>query len=247
MAGQNFYLITALEPLAGPPAEPPITPAELREHVSPSPSATERVDVVLLGDDLLQREAFLAGELDGEDVRPAVLEPAQVRNEAALPRELSGGGSPADARAATDSVQAAYFRHAAEVARRRSSAFLHAWISFEVSLRNALAQERAKALGLSAEDYLVAADLGGSPREASQAVNEWMSASDPLEAMRALDRARWRWLTSNDSWYSFSDDELAAYAAKLVLLTRWQRISRAGQEDSSAAGAGRPTSVGAQS
>jgi len=56
-------------------------------------------------------------------------------------------------------------------------------------------------------------------------VNEWALAPDPLRAQRVLDEARWRWLSDHDGRFSFEADELAAYAAKLVLLDRWRRLT----------------------
>jgi len=37
--------------------------------------------------------------------------------------------------------------------------------------------------------------------------------------------ARWAWLADNDAWFSFRDDELAVYAARLMLLHQWKRIT----------------------
>jgi hypothetical protein len=48
--------------------------------------------------------------------------------------------------------------------------------------------------------------------------------------MKVLDQARWRWLNDNDAWYSFADDELAAYAARLMLLHRWDRLDQPSDE-----------------
>jgi hypothetical protein len=48
--------------------------------------------------------------------------------------------------------------------------------------------------------------------------------------LQAVIRARWAWICEHDAWFSFSDDELAAYAAKLVLLEQWRRLIEAGEQ-----------------
>jgi hypothetical protein len=150
---------------------------------------------------------------------------AQMRNEEPLPEYLAPEEEPAASRVAADAVWAAYFRHAARVAADVGSPFLAAWISHEVSLRNALVAARAKALGLDPAGYLVAAELGGAEEDFAMLIGEWASAPDPLAGLRTLDRDRWHWLVEHDGWFTFGDDELAAYAAKLMLLARWQRLS----------------------
>ncbi len=226
MAAGRFYVITALPPLGELGSAPPMSLSELVEHVADSPRLADLVRAVVLGDDLVQRDAFLAGQVG--EVAPAVLTPRQVRNEEPLPGELAGEqpGEQPDARAVADSTWASYFRFAADVARRTGGGFLGEWVGFEVALRNALAAERARALGLQAEDYQVVAELADRGADVAETVAEWSSARDPLEGLRALDRRRWEWLRGHDRWFTFADDEGAAYAARLVLLHRWHRLAR---------------------
>jgi len=240
MAADLYYLLTSLPPLGDLGSPAPMTPAGLLEHVADAPSPRERIGALFLGDDLLLREAVLAGEV--EQASPAVLSPAQLRDEAPLPAFLTRPDSPASPRAAVDAIWEAYFRHVAAVAARQGSAFLAAWVEYEVSLRNALAAERAKALALEGEPYLVAADLAASRDDLAPVVSEWAAAANPLAALRALDAARWAWLVAHDGWFTFADDELVAYAAKLMLLHRWNRMEAA-RPDARIAGAGpaRPT------
>jgi len=105
----------------------------------------EVVAALLLGDDLLQRDALLAWR-SGDPT--AVLTREQAAGEAPLPDFLVGGRGVRAGRHAGDGVWSAWFRHAAGVGRRRGSRFLQAWVGHEVALRNALAAARAKALGL---------------------------------------------------------------------------------------------------
>jgi len=229
MAVGNYYLVTALPTLGDLGSPPPLAPAELVDHLRDA-GAREAVETVFLSDDLLQHDAYLAGEVEATE--PAVLSTAQVRDEQPLPAYLAGEAEEAPGREglATDAVWARYFRHAAAVARREASPFLRAWVAREVGLRNALATARAKSLGLEPETYLVAAALADPDADFSALVSEWTDAANPLEGLRVLDRARWRWLHDNDAHFSFADDELAAYAAKLMLLVRWHRLEQAEKE-----------------
>lgn len=224
MNGEVLYMMTSLPAVGSIDQPPPVTLKDMRERAAESSAASELVDAVLTGDDLLQREAFLVGEM--EEVEPAVLTAAQVREQEPLPEFLIIDSQERDAstRLPSDRIWEAYFRHAAGIAEQRRCPLLTEWVSFEVGLRNALVRARAKALGLDAATYLVAEDLASRTDEFEAVVNEWSAASEPLAGMKVLDRARWEWLLLHDQWYSFDVDELVAYAAKLMLVHRWDRI-----------------------
>ena len=186
------------------------------------------MEAVLLGDDLLLREAVLAGEVT--EAEPAVLTAGQVRDEEPLPGFLVVEGGEAERGVAVDAVWAAYFRHSAEVAGQLGSEFLSGWVRFEVGLRNAVAGSRAKALNLDGHDYLVEPELGDRAEDFAGALSEWSEAGNPMAAQRALDGARWEWLGEHAEWFSFGDDELGVYAGRLMLLWRWQRVSARGEQ-----------------
>ena len=224
MAGHNYYLLASLPPLGEPGSVPPMSPAELLERVGHARGPRELLEVLFLGADLVMREALLAGELT--EAEPFVLAPEVMRNEAPLPPFLvSARETPR--KIGADDVWEAYFVHAAAAARRRRCAFLRAWVAHEVTLRNALAAARAKALDLDPGDYIVAPELADPDADTSAAVNEWSAAATPLAGLRALDAVRWAWMTSHDGWFTFSDDEVTSYGAKLLLLARWQRLAKA--------------------
>jgi len=228
MSGTNYYLLTALPPLGELGDAAPITPVELIEHVGESAAATAILEAIFLSDDLLQRESVLAGELD--EPEPTVLTVEQVRDEAPLPPYLAPPEDVSGERPGVDRVMDAYFRHAARRARRTGCQFLGEWVRSEVGLRNALVRARARALNLDPQPYLVAVDLAENEEEFAAVVGQWSSAPDPFAGQRILDTARWRWIEEHQRWFSFADDELAAYAAKLMLIHRWHRIAQAEQE-----------------
>jgi hypothetical protein len=223
MGGSNYYLIPSLPRLGELGSPPPLDLGELLEHVADRPAAAELVATILLSDDLVKRQALLAGEI--EQAEGTILNGQQLRDQQPLPDYLVSEDRQLSPSAAVDAVWAAYFRHAADVAGRLGSAFLAGWAGYEVALRNALASARAKALGLEAAGHLVATELSAAEDDFSAVLSEWAVAANPLAGQRVLDAARWDWLTRHDGWFTFQDDELAAYAARLILLHRWQRLT----------------------
>jgi len=222
-SGANYYLLTSLPPLEEPGTPPPLSAAELRARAAHS-NAAPLVDVILLADDLRQRQALLAGEIS--DVHGAVLTSGQMAGDEPLPPPLAFAEAPPPPRLADDLVWEAYWRHAAHVARRRHSRFLSGWVRAEVALRNRLAAARARALGESVEGREVALELGGTDGVVEDGVAAWMGADNPLTGWRSLLMTRWQWATSEEHRFSFSHDEVAAYAVKLLLLRDWHRTMR---------------------
>ena len=220
MKGQNYYFVTALPPLGKLGSEPPMNGPELLDRLAQNPTGRAAVEALFLGGDLVQREALLGGEI--EQAAPAVLTEEQLRDEQPLPPYLTvGQAEMVRRRVAVDAVWESYFRHVASVAAEIHNGFLGEWVAHEVALRNALATRRAQTLELDPGDYLVATDLAADDEDFSLLVSEWARAADPLVGLQLLDRGRWDWLCEHDRWFTFDDDELAAYAAKLVLLERW--------------------------
>lgn len=223
LPGASYYLLTSLPMLAEPGTLPPLSPAELHDRAVGS-AAAALVDVILLSDDLRQRQALLTGEVT--EAEPAVLTRDQMTGDVPLPEALVVEELTKPSRLPDDVVQEAYWHHAARVARRFHSAFLRSWIGMEVALRNALAAARAHALGPSNDVLEVASDLagtGGTTDIVEAAIAAWTAAPDPLAGLRSLLAARWDWASSADPSFTFGRDEVAAYAVKLLLLRDWRR------------------------
>lgn len=218
MAGQFYYLITSLPALdeLGSPA--PLSGAQYVDLVDESVIAQDLVKVVLLSDDLLQMQAFQAGEI--EEVAPAVLTPGQLRSEEPLPDYLLGELAASD----LNSLWKAYFDYGRSVADTYGCDFLKLWLEYEVGMRNALISARARKLGVDPEEHFIARDMTGDI-DYSTIINEWSSADNPMSGMMVLDKARWNWLSENDAWFKFTYDELVVYAARILLLKRWDLLS----------------------
>jgi len=229
MPSDSYYYLSALPTLPELGNAPPIGFAGLMELVGERQRYRTLVGAIFLWDDLVQREAFLAGEL--AEVVPAVLSVEQASNQAPLPPEIAESieENPPSAIGA-DRLWEAYFRHVASVAKEQENDFLVAWVGHEVALRNALASARARRLGLEESDYLVATDLASEAEDFSAVVSEWAAAATPLAGLRVLLRARWAWIAEHDAWFTFRDDEMAAYAARLMLLDQWRRLAAEGEE-----------------
>jgi hypothetical protein len=225
---RHFYLLSVLPGLKTFESPPPVSKQELLSVVTESGGPTEIVQLLFLNDDLLQREAVLAGEIDQDQMDPAVLSHEQSTGKEPLPDFLVTGheleNESVDNRIVGDSIQRNYFHHVSEIAKIYRSPFLKAWVQFEVGLRNALTKVRAEALKLDPNPYLVAPELENPNLSFENILGDWMRVHNPLEAVEVLDRARWNQVTEHEQWFSFGNDEIAAYATKLMILHRWRRI-----------------------
>jgi len=221
MGRSYYFLLTSLPPLPDLGGRPALTLAELQERAAPHGPAARAVDAVLLEADLLTRESILAGQTETGEA--AVLSAEQARGEQPLPEYLTGDAE--GRRSPTDAMWEAYYRHVAAEAAATGCEFLRRMVGFEVSLRNALAAERARVLQLEPSDQVVAGDLVGPDARVDEIVTAFASASDPLRALRAVDEARLAWVETQSRYFSFSLDEVAAYARGLVLAVRWATLA----------------------
>ncbi|HPQ69808.1 MAG TPA: DUF2764 family protein [bacterium] len=219
-----FYLITSLPTLPSLGEKPPLHPAQMQSLVDDEPPLRTVVDTLFLEQDLLHRQSILAGEKIAAS--PLVLSEEQMNGEAPLPVDFT----PAETEHrvfAADLLWSTYFQRADLLAGMLACPFLQRWACFEVSLRNAVAAERARKLALSPDEYFVAEHLTESTAFIDGLVASWTAADNPLSAARALDQGRWEWLQANGGWFSFSIDEVAAYARALLLLARWHELQSA--------------------
>ena len=225
MATYNYYILTSL-PALEENEKPPVTPLELLEKVQQSGGPAELISAIILQDDLTKMYALKSGEI--EEAEFAVLTDEQAGEEEALPEYLEIQQDD-KRKAPEDTLWQRYFEFADETAERFRSSFTKKWLKFEISLRNGLTEARAKKLKYDTSDYLLCKDLFYDSDDVKSIVDEWSAAPNPLAGFEVLEKARWQWLNENDNWFTFSDNELAAYTAKLLLLDRKSRLSRSSE------------------
>ena len=228
MSEQYYYLLSALPQLGELGEAPPIEASDFIALLQGSEVPLRVTEAILLSDDLLQREAFLSGEVDSP--KTAVLTDEQARDEAPLPDYLQPSVD-TPRKITGDATWEQYFRFAAEIGKQHSR-LLSEWVSFEVTLRNQIALARAQSLGLEGQDYVVGGSLENEHENFSTLVNEWSAGMgrSPLAAQRVLDTARWEWLGDREAYFSFKIDELVVYAARLMLTRRWYRLGEAAKK-----------------
>jgi hypothetical protein len=223
------FFVCSLPSLPDLGGAPPVDLARFRGWAAEEPALVPLIDAVFLEQDLLWREAALAGQADRP--APLVLTEEQVAGRESLPAGLQ---PPAETsrRFPSDATWEAYWRFAAAEGARRGSPFLRDWAVFEVGLRNALARERARLLALDPREFLVAEDLAarfpaeGEDEPPADVARAWAEAPDPLSALRVLDEARLRWTRRHSAYFTFRNDEVSAYARHLVLVHRWKAMGR---------------------
>ena len=182
--------------------------------------------VIALQDDLRRRSEVLNGN-DGIKGDFLVLDPENFESLSFL-NSFFTGAARTKCSLAVNSIEESkllyfYFELANLQADVDKSEFLKDWVKFEVTLRNVLAKARSKRLGLKNVSF---AKIDGVESENSLAgfFADFETVYDPLQCDQLVERTRWSWLMSNDSWFQYSDDEVVAYGVKLLTLHRWYRI-----------------------
>lgn len=102
---------------------------------------------------------------------------------------------------------------------------LEKWLEFDATLRNELVKIRAGRKKIDPAKYLRPCGLT-DPSIAHIALNAYRNPS-LLEGEEMLDQARWRYLEELCAGHYFDLDLLIAYAQKLLIMERRQRISSA--------------------
>lgn len=198
---------------------PPLSLFELKDLVEEDPEAKQLVETLFLEHDLMKRQGALRGET--EESTPLVLSERQIMGQDDLPEFLHAEDT---AGMDSDAIWGAYFLHMRDMGRSLKCPFLELWAGFEVSLKNMLSYEREKLLSVPLEDFFVAESLADHSDLVDSAISRWAGAENPLEAEKELDLVRWEKLQEIGGWFSFSLDEIGAYARGLLLLHRWANM-----------------------
>lgn len=112
--------------------------------------------------------------------------------------------------------------HKDEYFYEREQPTLKKWHAFDTTLRNELVKIRATRRHLDPAKYL-RQDGYAEPYIAHVAMSAFRNLSI-LESEMILDRERWRMLDELSVGHYFDIDFLIAYAQKLLILERWERV-----------------------
>jgi hypothetical protein len=113
-----------------------------------------------------------------------------------------------------------YFRNLMETAERVGSTFLKEWLTWEISLRNELAEERAERLDWSVDEHLLEPPHGQPTHQ--DVLVRMREASDPLDRQRKLDGARLAAIEAFSGIDPFSVDAVLSYVAAVLILDGWR-------------------------
>lgn len=103
---------------------------------------------------------------------------------------------------------------------------LRRWLGFETMLRNELVGIRASRRKTDPARYLRKDGCPESVYAAHIAINAYRKTS-PLDAEKALDLDRWRYLDELSAGHYFDIDILIIYACKLLILEKWDAVHSA--------------------
>jgi hypothetical protein len=104
-----------------------------------------------------------------------------------------------------------------------SSDFVAWWHALDTQIRNQQARYRAGRLHVEARSFLRM--HSGYDLTVAHGVKDAMSRTHPLEREMALDRCRWAALDDRILGDRFGFEEVLAYAIRLRLMERWDRMS----------------------
>jgi hypothetical protein len=106
---------------------------------------------------------------------------------------------------------------------------LKAWKKFDFTLRNEIARHRAVKF---TKDPLQHVRGEYYPDPFISGFAHWAVTQDsPIEAESYLDRARWDRIEELEKGHYFDIEYLIAYALKLLILERWDRINKEGTKE----------------
>ncbi len=106
---------------------------------------------------------------------------------------------------------------------------LKAWKSFDMSCRNEMARIRAAKKSQDPARYIRGENY---PDPFTAGFAHWAAGqANPLEAEMYLDRIRWEKIEELEKGHYFDIGYLIAYALKLQILERWDRINSTGGDE----------------
>ncbi len=220
-----YRLLAMVPPLPEAPDAPPLPLEALIELYGADMDAADwGLAQTLLGFlDCRNVEARLQEHDVFDDRAPQSAEALEERTD--LPEYLGGfleayeSGSVSD-EYPFDALWRAYFGELVEVSERAHSLFLKEWAGYEISLRDALARQRAEALG-DKGDMRASGVQSEAAENHAALLSTLAEAANPMERERQLDAARLAKIESISGIDPFSTDAALSYLAATLILDRW--------------------------
>jgi len=220
------YLLTTLPPLPDEPGSPlPISAKALWEIVKLEEGDVSEVAEFLLASLDIRNLEFL--ERGKESAVEEAIAPAEdLRGRKNLPHwmklELSAIRD-IDRPYRFDRLWEGYFEQLLVFLEERGAEELHEWTRWEIGLRNALVTHRARKMGIPADAYSIAEDLGINPVEYHSIFTELKeieTEGDPFAEDRFIASAMLRRLAAATPEYAFDFNEIIGYVIKFIILAR---------------------------
>ncbi len=117
----------------------------------------------------------------------------------------------------------AYYRYVYSVAETSGSRFLTDYLSWEIGLRNSLADMRSAVLSKEAEGYRITATQ--AVYDFSIITNHLKTQTDPLESEKFLDSERLKMIYHFEGPDPFTRDAILATLEKARIFSRWEKLS----------------------
>ncbi len=122
-----------------------------------------------------------------------------------------------------DALWERYFAYAYSIAQELDCRFLTDYLSWEIGLRNALVELRARTQGKEAEDYQILAQIG--KHEFSGTISQLKTQQNPLKAEQFLDEERLKRIYHCEGADPFSRDVILGTLEKARIFSRWEKLN----------------------
>jgi len=126
---------------------------------------------------------------------------------------------------AFDRLWEIYYEDLLEQARRSNCRYLLDYVPWEIELRNSLAALRAREVGRNPEDSTVLGQL--RDYDFSSILTQLKTQKNPLLSERYLDEERLRRIAHCEGNSVFALDAILAYLSRLMIFSRWEKMSAA--------------------
>jgi len=226
------YLLTTLPPLPDEPGSPlPISAGDLWEIVKLEEGDVSEISEFLLASLDIRNLDFLERGKEGA-IEEAITSADDLKGRKNLPhwmkQELSAIKD-LDRTYPFDRLWEAYFEQFMAFLEERGAEELQEWVRWEIGLRNALVAHRARKMGLPADAYTVAEDLGINPVEYHSIFTELKeieTGDDPFAEDRFIASVMLQRLAAATPEYAFDLNEIIGYVIKFIILARVSYLAK---------------------